>query len=393
MLIAIDAHNLEGSRTGVGTYLFELLKEWHKMKISGQLAGLDFVLYLKNEIPKEAAEMKFFNAKLLRSPFGLDSNVLFTHYVLSKIAKKDKADLLFSPNYVLPIFYNGKAVLTIHDIIYEARPDLYNWPGVLDKIFLKRWGRKSAEKANAILVPSNFSKSEIVKHYEINPDKITVTPLAASMEFNRFVEQNKKNELKKKYGIRGKYILYVGSIFNRRHISEIIYAFKKIFPRFNDCQLVVFGANHTKPRVDVEKNIANVNGFLQNKMKIYDKFPIIYQKYVKSDDLIPIYKDAQALIYLSDYEGFGLPVLESMMSGVPVITSKQKALMETAGNAALFVEDNKNIEEIAEKMARVFSEEKLREELKKRGLVRANGFGWQKCAAQTLAVFKKVLGE
>ena len=394
MLIAIDAHNLEGSRTGVGVYLFRILNEWKKAYESGQLSDFDFLLYFKKEIPEDILKMEVFDAKVLKAPFGAQSNTLFTQWLIGRATKKDKADILFSPNYTLPIFYkNGKTVVTIHDIIYEARPDLYNWPGILDKIFLRKNVRRSAEKADVILVPSNFTKQEIIKYYKIGADKIIVAPLAVSEDFLRKTDKNKITAVKRQYEIYDKYALCVGSIFNRRHIPEIITAFKKIFPQFTDYQLVIIGSNYTRPYIDIEKDILKTNQFLRNILKIKNKLPIIHRYFIEQQDLLELYKNAAVSIYLSDYEGFGLPLLESMASGTPVITSKQPALIETAGDAALFVQNNQNIDETAEKMSAVFSNAVLREELKQKGLDQVNKFSWSRCATQTLAVFKKLLAK
>lgn len=399
MLIAIDAHNLENPRTGVGTYLFNLIKEWERMHIKGMSAGISFILYFKEKIPDDILSLHgrdenlqgVFNVEILKSPLGLKSNALFMHYSVSKASKKNKADILFSPNYFIPKLYKGRSVVTIHDLIYEAAPDLYNWPGFLDKLFLRKWSRRSAERADMILAPSNFTKKEVIKHYKINPDKIKVTPLAVNSAFNVETHRNQVDNVKKKYGIYDKYILYIGSIFNRRHLSEIVHAFENIFPEFQNYQLVIVGSNYTNPYIDIEKDILTINKFLQDTLKIRNRFPIIHKHYIDQEELLALYKGAWASIYLSDYEGFGLPILESMASGVPVITSKQGALMETAGDAALFVDNTKDVNEIAKKMTQIFSDKALHADLKKRGIARSVKFSWSRCAAQTMTVFKKVL--
>lgn len=394
MLIAIDAHNLEGQRTGVGVYLFKLLQEWTAQNKSGQISDITFLLYFKKEIPKDILETGIFNAKILKAPFGVQSDTLFTQWLVGRAAKKDRVDILFSPNYTLPFFYkNGRMVVTIHDIIYKARPDLYNWPGILDKIFLRRNVQRSARKANAVLVPSNFTKQEIIKYYEIEAGRIAVTPLAVSEEFLRPSDKNKIAEIKHQYGIYDQYAICVGSIFNRRHIPEIINAFKEIFPRFTNYQLVIIGSNYTNPRVNIEKNVLETNQFLRNILKINDRLPIIHQCFAQQQDLLELYKNADFSVYLSDYEGFGLPLLESMASGTPVITSKQPALMETAGDAAFFLENNQNINEIAEKMSAIISDVSLRQELKEKGLARVKNFSWEKCAAQTMNIFRKTVNQ
>lgn len=394
MLIAIDAHNLEGSRTGVGVYFFSLLREWEKEKKTGRIPGIDFILYFKKEIPADISELNGFRVKILKAPFGIQSNTLFTQWLVGRAAKKDKADLLCSPNYTLPFFGGGiKSAVTIHDIIYEARPDLYNWPGILDKMFLRKNVRRSAKKADAIFTPSNFTKQEIIKYYNIDAEKIFVTPLAVSDDFLRESDKDKIKEIKAGYGINDRYIICVGSIFNRRHIPEIIEAFKKVFPRFTDCQLFIIGEDHTRPRVNIEKIVSETNKILRDISKNGNVSPIIYRHFIEHRDLFELYKNATVSIYLSDYEGFGLPLLESMASGTPVITSRQPALMETASDTALFVENNRNINEISEKITLVLSDNDLRQKLKQKGLNRINKFSWSRCAAQTLTIFNKLLAE
>ncbi|MEA2113338.1 MAG: glycosyltransferase, partial [Patescibacteria group bacterium] len=182
MKIGIDAHNLEGQRTGVGRYLFNLLKNWNDFDLSADKANLPsdlkFILYFKKEIPKE---LSFLSDKFQfrRLASKLESNVFFTHYLLPRAAKRDAIDILFCPAYVAPIFYRRKIALTLHDIIYQVHPELYNWPSIWDRILLKRFSRIAARKAEIIFVPSEYSKKEVLKYYEIKPEKVFNTPLAA----------------------------------------------------------------------------------------------------------------------------------------------------------------------------------------------------------------------
>ena len=135
MRIGIDAHNLEGQRTGVGRYLISLLSEWNKFDLP---ESLKFILYFKDQIPEDLnLSDEFFEKKVIKSSF-LKSNALFVHYSLPRAAKRDKIDILFCPGYISPVFYKGKVALALHDIIYQARPDLYNWSSFWDKILLKK---------------------------------------------------------------------------------------------------------------------------------------------------------------------------------------------------------------------------------------------------------------
>jgi len=399
MLIGIDCHNLEGQRTGVGRYLFNLLEQWSKLSpksLPCRLASLrsgqagkvpakgearqrrqspKFILYFKNQIPKDIPRGGNFQSKLLKSK----SNALFMHYHLCRAATKDKLDILFCPAYIAPVFYKGKIVLTLHDIIYEARPDLYNWPSIFDRILLKKVSKISAKKADIIFTPSNFSKNEIIKYYKINPEKIFVTPLAADKKFTLHHSGEGagfKNvgglasHIKKKYGIKEKFVLYIGAVIKRRFVHNTIKAFKfleKTCPEIiKGYQLLIVGKNHTNQRI-------SQNG-------------IIHKDHVDEDDLVPLYNAADLFIWLSSYEGFGLPPLEALACGTLVITTKMGSLPEAVGSSALFVKNPENINEISEIIYKGLMDKNLRERLIKKGLAQAQKFSWQKTAEETLEI-------
>jgi glycosyltransferase involved in cell wall biosynthesis len=384
MTIGIDAHNLEGQRTGVGRYLINLLQQWDKFDLP---QDLKFVLYFKKEIPDDLElSDSIFEKKILKAPFGWQSNTLFVHYLLPRVAKKDKVDILFCPGYIGPIFYQGKIALTLHDIIYQARPDLYNWPSVFDKILLKKVSRLVAQKAKIIFVPSEFSKKEVLKYYQVAVDKVFVTPLAVDESFRQINDQNKLKEIKKKYQIKDNFIFYIGSIFNRRHLPEVIKAFEKVVGQLSNYQFLIIGANHTSPFIDIDGLIKQVN-------QKFGRQTILRQDYLSGRDLVALYNAADLLVWLSDYEGFGLPVLESMACGTPVVTSPLGSIPEVAGEAAIYVQDSSDVKEISQAIYCGLTGQSLRQDLIRRGLERANKFSWQRCAHRTLGALRKVAGD
>lgn len=347
MKIGIDCHVLEETRTGSARYLMNLLKYWAE-------ENSEFILYFKNKIPNDIP--KNFKNKVLE----INSNTLFIHYFLPKAVKKDKVDILFCPAYVAPIFYNGKIALALHDIIYESRPDLYNWPSIFDRILLKWVSKISAKKADLIFACSEFTKKEILKHYKIDSKKVSVIPLAAD------IKQSSSNieEIKRKYGIKNKFIFYVGAIINRRFILETIKAFNKIVDKLPDYEFLIAGPNYINLKINQKK--------------------VIHINYVDEQDLSALYKNAELFIWLSCYEGFGLPPLEAMTSGTLVITTKTSSLPEVVNDSALFVKNPKDINEISEKIYKGLTDKALKEELIKKGLKQAQKFSWQKTAKQTL---------
>ena len=371
MKIGIDAHNLEGQRTGVGRVLISILQQWNKFDLP---QSIKFILYFKKEIPDDLElSDSIFVKKLLKA----QSNAFFVHWLLHRAAKKDNVDILFCSGYVAPLFYQGKIALTLHDIIYQARPDLYNWPSFWDKILLKKVSRMAAQKAKIILTPSEFSKKEVLKHYQVEPEKVFNVPLAADESFKQITDQNKLAEVKNKYQIKDKFIFYVGSIFNRRHLPETIKAFGRLAPKLPNYQFLIVGANYTSPFI-------NIDGLIRQANKQLNRPAILRQDYLTGQDLTAFYNAADLLVYLSDYEGFGLPILESIACGTPVVTSPVASIPEVAGQAAIYVQDNSNIDEISEAIYRGLTDQQLRQDLIKRGLTQAKKFSWQRCARKTL---------
>lgn len=376
MTIGIDAHNLEIGRGGAAhRYLFNLLKVWNDVSTAPQVK---FILYFKKEIPKELdflAGEKFVK-KILTAPFGFQSNALFVHWLLPRAAKKDKADILFSPYYVLPVFYGGKTAVTLHDIFYEVNPKAFSWPSWADKILLKRVSKISAKKASVIFAPSEFTKNEVVKYYKVSPQKVFVTHLGVEEKFKKPPIFDRQ-KIKEKYGIKNKFIFYIGSIFNRRRAEEAMNAFSQIAEKLPEYQFLIIGKNCTRPFIDVKKIALGINALARAPL-------IIYQETVSEEDLVVLYQAADLFIWLSDYEGFGLQVIEAQAAGVPVVTTRQGSLKEIAGAAAVFVENPDNVSEIAQAMYCGLVDNALRRSLIEGGLRNAEKFDWKTCAERTL---------
>jgi glycosyltransferase involved in cell wall biosynthesis len=355
MKIGIDARSLEGQRTGVGRYLYNLLHYWNK-------STSNFILYFKDKIPNDIPRTKIFKSKILKT----NSNALFVHYFLDRAARKDKIDILFCPDYIAPIFYKGKTALTLHDIIYQARSDLYDWPSIFDKILLKKFSYISAKKADIIFTPSKFCKDEIIKHFKIRSEKIFVTPLAVDDRFRLVKNKAVLEKIKREYKIKDKFIFYIGSIFKRRFIPETIKGFAKTVDKLPNYQFLIIGKNYIEQKIKGQG--------------------IIHINHIKEEDLPLLYNAADLFIWLSSYEGFGLPPLEAMACGTPVITTKMGSLPEAVGIASLFVNNPEDVYEISEKIYKGLTNKNLRKKLIEKGLKQVKKFSWQKTAEETLKI-------
>jgi len=368
MIIAVDSRSLEGSKTGVGRYLSNLLRYWKNEKEH------EFILYFKDLIPKsDLVESNNFQTRLLKNPLGFSSNFFFQHFLLSYGIKKDKAEFFFSPFYLKPLFCPIKSSITLHDISYEAHPE---WFGFASQLVLRLFSRLSAKTADTIFTVSDFSKGEIIKYYKIQPDKINVTHLGADNDFAGINDVERFKVIKEKYKVNGKFILSVGSIFNRRRTSEIIEAFEKLALGYNGYQLLIIGKNHTHPFINIDEKIKTANENLGRKA-------IIRLDFVEEDELAMFYDLCEFVVYLSDYEGFGLPIIEAQLFGKPVITSYNSSLVEVGGNSVEFVAEN-TVDEIYNSLEEVVSSDRYRTELIELGRKNVKRFSWEKCARETL---------
>jgi len=375
MRIAIDARSLEGNKTGVGRYLENLLKVWK------QRQECQFILYFKDEIPdKGILRSENFILKKIGNPLGFSSNFFFQHILLPCSLRQDKADFFFSPFYLRPFFCPVKSAIVLHDISYEAHPE---WFDGRSQFILRTLSRLSARRADCIFTVSGYSKEEIIRHYGVSEGNIEVTPLAADADFGRKADDSRVVETKEKYGL-GKFILAVGTIFNRRHIPEVIRSFEKFSHEDGGHQLLIVGKNKTFPVEDVDAMIKDANDRL-------GRTGIVRTDSVGEEELIALYSGCEAVIYLSDYEGFGLPVVEGQSFGKPVITSRNTSLIEVGGDSVEFVKDNTDIEEISSALRKILTDTDYARDLVRKGDENIRRFDWGRCADATLSCIKKCL--
>ena len=284
----------------------------------------------------------------------------------------------------LPIFSKYKTVVTIHDLT----------PLVFPKYFPKgargnfKWfiQKASLRKANLIIADSLSSKKDIIKYTGVPATKIHVVFLAADESFrlihnSKFIIQN----LREKYELPEKFALYVGDVTWNKNLPRLIKAAKK-----SGIPLVMVG------KALVSKDFDKKNPWNQDLVTVHNNVKedknIILPGFVETADLVQIYNLATFFIMPSLYEGFGLPILEAMACGCPVITTKEGSIPEVAGDAAFYT-DAYDSEKIAKDMREVFKNEKLRKELSIKGLRQSSNFSWKKTARVTVRVYEKVLGK
>lgn len=293
------------------------------------------------------------------------------------VHKKTQARCFFSPTHYAPRFCPIPSVISVMDLSYIHYPELFRKE---DLYKLKNWTKYSVLQAKKILTISSASKSDIIKTYGVPEDKVVVTYPGIKLRIKNS-ELRIMKDLKKEYGIGGDYLLFVGTLQPRKNIVRLVEAFSKIIPKHKDLELIIVG----KKGWLYEEILAAPK---QHRVEEHVKF----LEYVSDNDLPSLYKNAICFVLPSLYEGFGLPVVEAMHYGCPVITSNVSSLPEAGGDAAIYV-DPLSVGDIADKINEVVSNKKLRDEMISKGKKQAEKFSWEKTAKRTLEVLEEVGGE
>lgn len=370
MKIAIDINAPVGNAAG--------LEVWVQGFISGlslvdkENEYLIFCFFMRNFenrakkicIPQE----KNFHLYIKRFPRPL--LVFFEDHNISIIEKwltKHNVDVFHGTGYFLPYLKKIKGVVTVHGLDF-AEMDTY-W-------YQDKWYKNVPnylKRADIIIAVSEYVKSSIIKHYNINQEKIKVVYPDIRKEFKKLENINEK--LYENFKISDPFILTVATSIERKNLRRILEAFAILKKNYNELKLVIAGG------LDIKEKLLNAI----EKHKLQDS--VNFKGYLNSEMLSYLYNKAELFVFPSLYEGFGLPVLEAMACGCPVITSNVSALPEIAGDAAVFVNPY-SIEEIAQTMEKVLTDTELREQLKNSGLKRVKIFSWVKGAKEVVEIYK-----
>jgi glycosyltransferase involved in cell wall biosynthesis len=309
MIIGVDARELEGKRTGVGTYLRNILERIALPK------DAKLQLYFKSEIPDVFPDLDA--ERILLKSAG--SNLMWQQWKLRKELIRRRVNLFFSPANSAPLYYPGIQTITIHDLSFFRNPSWFSMKERLSRQFTTACSVRHADRIYAV---SNPVRKEIIEHFRLPQSSVVVTPNGVS---RKKVDGLSHKILRESYQIGSrKVILYVGLILNRRHVPALI----RSMPLLDESYLLVLiGNNRTFPPQNLSE-IAKAAG-VENRVQVLE--------YVSDKVLHDYYQLADLFIYLSEYEGFGIPPLEAMSYDLPVIVSRTPAMDEIFRDAALFV--------------------------------------------------------
>jgi glycosyltransferase involved in cell wall biosynthesis len=366
MKVGIFTGNHTQTETGIGNYIFNLI---HEIKtFSGELS-------------------------VIRHPNGYDYNIQnqIIPYTISSAgmmvwscavsAQKhlfSDLDIVHSPTLALfPIKPHEKYVLTVHDIIFKKFPQ-YIPKGTVrhTKLFFSH----NLAIADKILADSESTMKDLIKIYHVQKDKIVIIPAAADQIY-RQLSENDIQKITSKYSLFSPFILYVGTIEPRKNISMILESFSFCLKQFPEYELVIAG-----------KKGWYYEEIFQRLEKLHIQKKVRFLGYVPLSDLPGLYNAADLFIYPSQYEGFGIPPLEAMQCGTPVITSNTSSLPEVVGDGGIMINPNDPIA-LAIEIKKMLNDSNLREKQIQYGLERSKLFSWKKTAEMTWEVYENIINK
>jgi glycosyltransferase involved in cell wall biosynthesis len=366
MRLALDVSPLVGTRAGVGTYVERLVTALIAISPEHQ-----YDLYTPHPLPDAdvAALDKFSNAKIVRCPAWL----------MGSRARWDRVDIFHGMNYKLQGWGRYGGVVTIHDLALDRIPQPSR------KLFGQqssfRRGRRTALRASRVIAVSQHTASDIAALYGVPRERIAVVMNGGGGDFYPILDKLLVDSVKARCGIvRGDFILATGGTEPRKNIARVIDAFGRVPGLRERFHLVVVGGQRGREALHEAVRRAKLQS------------AVVFPGHVPLEDLRALYSSCSAFVFPSLYEGFGMPVLEAMACGAPVICSNTSALPEVAGDAAILV-DPTSAEAIAAAIAEVLSSEDVREELRRRGPIRAKTFTWERSARELLQVYVGLAGE
>ncbi|MBR6924632.1 MAG: glycosyltransferase family 4 protein [Oscillospiraceae bacterium] len=289
-----------------------------------------------------------------------------------------KAEITHFFNYIVPPFVHGKKVVTIHDMVIRAYPETVRFR---TKQLLLTGMKKSMKRADVIITDSEFSKSEITKYYPQFADKIQVVYCGVNTEkFYHIDDKERIEKTKTSLGIEGEYFLYLGTIEPRKNLERLIEAYG-----------ILKTGHKNVPKLVMAGGKGWLNSGIYGKVESLGlKDDVIFTKYIPDEDICPLMNGATAFVFPSIYEGFGMPPLEAMSCGVPVVSSREASLPEVVGDCAVMV-DAYSPQSIAEGMYKIWADKELAADLSRRGMERAADFTWHKFSEKLHDIYKAVL--
>lgn len=376
MRIGIDCRTILvpelGEKAGIGHYTYYLVRS-----LLSHDKENEYVLFFSHR-PNPFVEFERPNVTIKHFPFARYKKFLpfsYSHLLITAVLRQARLDVFHSPANTLPLSYTGRSVITIHDLAIYKHPEWFPGQVFSTKVLVPR----SLKKANRIIAVSKSTANDIEQLFKVPANKIQVVPEGVEIEFLDLKDKN--IDVRKKFGLPKNYLLFVGTLEPRKNLERLITVFGKlrqsVDDRYKDIQLVLAGAPgfHSDR---LKKTIASLK--LSRHVRQLG--------YVSQNEKYRLMQNARALVFPSLYEGFGLPVLEAMALGTPVLTSNISSLPEVAGEAAAFVDPTDN-DSMYVGLKNIVEHDDLRQRLIREGTKQYKLFSWGRTAQETLEVYRQ----
>lgn len=373
MRIGLDVSPLSVAHSGVATYTSNLLAQLRSMG--------DEIVPLYHRPPLDSSANGDFDSRILGiSPAlrGYPNKTLWMQCVLPLQLARLGLNVGHFTNNVAPLFSPCPTVLTIHDMTLWLFPQYHYGLRLLS---MRPFIPLAARRAAAIIAVSSVTKEDIVRILGVPPDKVHVIHEAPAASFRPIDKGHARQALRPHWNVPERFVLYVGTIEPRKNLVRLLQAFASLWHGGAIPHRLVFVGQRGWKEGPVFKAVETLG--LQE--------AVAFLGYVPHEALVALYNLADALVFPSLYEGFGLPVVEAMACGTPVITSRNGSLGEISGDAAEFVEPT-SVESIAEALQHVLNDPARQAELRQRGLLHSSRFRWEAAAEQTRALYRQVAG-
>jgi glycosyltransferase involved in cell wall biosynthesis len=303
-----------------------------------------------------------------------NNRIMWDFVLLPRMLLKLKVDAAIFPKNIVPFLAKYNSFVVIHDLAYfDKHLDAYPF---LDTLYMRTMIPCSLRRATGIFAVSENTKKDIIRYADCSPDKITVTYEAADSMYQPISDTSKLQMIRQKYNLPDSFIMYVGSLSPRKNISRLMEAFSLIKTKIPHA-IVLTGSKSWKD-ASVYRTMKQLN--LDDRVRQLG--------YVEQEDMPALYNLASAYIYPSLYEGFGLPILEAMQCGCPVVASNATSIPEVAGDAAILV-DPYNVDSLAGAIYKVLTDDMVRKRLIKAGFEQAKKFSWERCGQIILGKIRK----
>jgi len=366
--IGIDARKLHDF--GIGTYIRNLLRE---------LAALDHETeYVIISRPDDGLAVQALGANFRPVAETAGNYSLSEQIAIPRLLKRERVDLFHAPHYVLPPLVGCPSVVTIHDCIHLMFPQYL--PNRWALTYARTSITMAARRATRVLTVSESSKRDILRFVDVPPGKIDVIYNSFDPRFGVEPDADTVDRVRERYQLQSQFVLYAGNVKPHKNLERLIEAFHIVRSRgLEQLKLILIGD-------EISKYTALRRAVHRHQLHNYVRF----LGYLPEDTLAVMYRLAGVFVFPSLYEGFGLPPLEAMASGTPVVTSNVSSLPEVAGDAAVLV-DPYSAEAIADGMYRVLTDNNLRSDLRRRGPERARQFSWESSVRRVREIYGQVL--